>query len=281
MPAQRDRRALRILTDTFWSSAGWKSSPYSTPPADLAYAIQAGYMFPPENVANTTHDAIVARVLRAVEATSLRAVADAFLASLSTRRVEWRSALSSYLYARHIQPHQEDRSDSPGARCSGCRHLGYVRDRNSLNFERYRWGGVSLDEIYYALFDLEQLRLQEIPEPTPEDRVILSQLLYTAQNLPSTNRPKDLAQALRTVLPSNADQREILLKILGLAGVLTAPGHPGYWDHWLLPDEREMAWTDWGYPMTWWRGGGVNWGVAMILFPGLYGVGGGRQLPPP
>lgn len=75
--------ARGILFDTYWSSTGWKPGPYTTAPVDLAYATRAGYMFPSETL---SYADLVARVQRAVQAVSLQAITNGFLASLTSRR---------------------------------------------------------------------------------------------------------------------------------------------------------------------------------------------------
>ena len=50
-----EKRALRILSNTYWSTAGWKEVSITTA-ADLAYAKAAGIMFDPIQV---THDQTV------------------------------------------------------------------------------------------------------------------------------------------------------------------------------------------------------------------------------
>lgn len=42
----RDKKALQILFDTYWSSRGWKRD-QTTDAADFEYARRAGYMFDP------------------------------------------------------------------------------------------------------------------------------------------------------------------------------------------------------------------------------------------
>ena len=44
-----DKKALRILTDTYWSPKGWKRDK-TIDSADFEYARQAGYMFDPVTV---------------------------------------------------------------------------------------------------------------------------------------------------------------------------------------------------------------------------------------
>src|SRR3954462_1353124 len=77
-------KALQILLDHYWSPKGWNRHK-AIDAADFAYARQAGYMFDPVTV---THDDIVARLLAVRNRLSIERIADAFLASLSTRRLE-------------------------------------------------------------------------------------------------------------------------------------------------------------------------------------------------
>ena len=102
-----DDKARRILFDTYWSSDGWKEI-RSTPPKDLDYARKAGYMFDPVVI---NHDEIIRWATKARKQINLREVTQAFLASLSTRRLELRSALGSYAVARHLPAHSFTGSD--------------------------------------------------------------------------------------------------------------------------------------------------------------------------
>src|SRR5262249_29184065 len=97
-----DMKAQRILFDTYWSPHGWKKEP-STDAVRFAYARSAGYMF---EAIDLTHDDIVKRLLAVRERISLREVADSFVASLSTRRLDLRSALGSFAVASHFPDHR-------------------------------------------------------------------------------------------------------------------------------------------------------------------------------
>ena len=89
-----DRRALTVLFDTYWERGRWRDEELrSTPPEDFEYAKRAGMMFAPIQL---SHSDIVRRAVAAVRATERRAIADAFVMSLSSRRLELRSALGSY-----------------------------------------------------------------------------------------------------------------------------------------------------------------------------------------
>lgn len=108
-----DERAVRILKDTYWSSAGWRHVP-SVAPEDFAHAKSHGVMFDPLTV---THDEVVSGALQAVAGTSQDKVVGAFLASLGSRRLELRSALGSYAVGRHMRFH-----DAATQRC--CAYCG-------------------------------------------------------------------------------------------------------------------------------------------------------------
>ena len=87
-PTPVDRRALKVLFDTYWTSAGWRDErSRSTPPVDFEYAKQAGVMFDPIRV---SHDDIVKRAITAVRGVTRQTVADAFVVSLSSRRLDLR-----------------------------------------------------------------------------------------------------------------------------------------------------------------------------------------------
>src|SRR5436309_3507884 len=95
-----DKRALKILFATYWSSNGWKRKEEQvTLPEDLLYAKQVGVMFDPIRL---SHEDIVRRAIEVRGRIEPQAVADAFLASLSTRRLGLRSALGSYAVLRHL-----------------------------------------------------------------------------------------------------------------------------------------------------------------------------------
>ena len=110
-------------------------------------------------------------------------------------------------------------------------------------------------------------------EPTAADWKALDLTLRTPALLAPEAKAADLERALKTVLPSNKDERAILIRILGYAGVLEAPGHPSFFDGFVpgparyLPRQR---FADWGYPIIWWRAGhGVRRDAAAFWFPEL------------
>lgn len=146
-----DRRALKVLFDTHWTRAGWRAenSRY-TPPQDLEYAKQAGVMFDPIRV---SHSDIVERAIAAVHRVERQAVVDAFIVSLSSRRLELRSALGSFAVLQHFPRHTARRQREACSVCGDYTRAAAEHDVNVLNFERFKWGGVRHDRPLYASMD--------------------------------------------------------------------------------------------------------------------------------
>jgi hypothetical protein len=87
-----DKKARKILMKAYWSSAGWKM-PRVVDREDLNYAIEAGVMFRPPILG---HEDVVDLIRQHISDIKLIDVSNVFLASLSSRRLELRSALGSH-----------------------------------------------------------------------------------------------------------------------------------------------------------------------------------------
>lgn len=208
------------------------------------------------------HDGWVARVRAAVDAVSLSEVVDGFVSSLTTRRLDLRSALGSYAVARYLPDHRFAPGE-PGRQCRVCG--GYeavtVTDLNVLSFERFKWGGVRRADLAYLCFDLEQFR--RAPKITPgadaiaAGRSMLESLRRAAPTVTATSAIRDL-----TMIKGNTAERKTLVDILGVAGVLSTPDHPGYELEFISfedRDEPDYHFVERAYPACRWHGrNGVN-----------------------
>jgi hypothetical protein len=265
-----DKRAVSILKRTFWSTKGWRRDPH-TDPDDLEYAKSHGVMFDPISI---SHDDAIQAVENAVAKTSKAAVVEAFVASLSTRRLELRSSLGTYAVGRNMRAHPYV-TTHPASPCNYCGDYDR-RDEHGLsilNFERIKWGGVRHDHPIYIGFDLQTLPTLKQPLPTSEDFRILRAILEQVRNMPETARPTDLDKALGSVVISNSSERRTLIGILGFAGILVDPSRPNFLNSFVPVGERERThWhrDDWPYPVQWWRGGyGLNENAVNEWFPML------------
>lgn len=261
-----DKRAVGILNATFWSASGWRSNP-SVADEDFTYARSKGLMFDPIEF---SHDEAVAAARSAVNATASQTVARAFLASLSSRRLDLRSALGSYAVGRHLSAHPLiSLAGSPS--CSYCGAYATSNDPNILNFERIKWGGVRHTHPRYIALDLELLSMQAPPAPGENDMAIFHSILEAARGMGSRARLGDLAKALSKLLPSNDAERRTLIGVLGYAGILIDPDRPDFREQFVPASEREQTpfhKDDWPYPVQWWNGSrGVNEAAVADWFP--------------
>jgi len=219
---------------------------------DFAYAKWAGVMFDPVVL---SHDRVVERALKAVSVIEPRQVANAFLASLTTRRLDLRSALGTYAIGRHLQPH--DFSGVGACGICGAFDSSEPLDLNVLNFERLKWGGVRHSSPAYIALDLELFAKTKILPYCSDDAGALLQVLDRADSLPDSSRARDFEKAIGGLFKSNKHEREILLQILGYAGVLAPAAHPGFLREFIPAHARELppaSKIDWQYPFAWWRG---------------------------
>lgn len=261
-----DPRAVEILTSTFWGSKGWKNSyPGDTPmpPArDFAYAKAKGLMFDPCALSNAH---VLKWCRRGVATTTPRAVGFAFVASLGASRPDLRSALATYAVGRRLPDHPCPSDEDPDTgQCRVCAHYDHrptdPQDLNVLSFERLKWGGVRHDEPLYIALDLEMFAAADKPGPIEEDWRLLREVLSVAGSLPARASASDLSKALQRIIPGNKTERNTLIEILGICGVLESERRPGFRRRFVPERDRETGErSDWAYPSCWWRGrDGVN-----------------------
>lgn len=256
-----DKKAKDILFKTYWSSKGWKDNRF-TDPDDFLYAKEKGLMFDPLTI---SHDECINRIIKIAGAISPEQAAKAFLSSLSTRRLDWRSAIASYFSAAMISPHhytpevsghsyEDGRIVYTSYGCRICENvkngvIGFEHyeneDLNVLNFERIKWGGVRHGQLIYTLFDLEQFVREQIPEPTDMDIEIFKSILSAAGSCNPGDYPSALRDKLKDIpnFRSNKGERTTIIEILACIEVLK----PGSYDR------PTVGKHDWNY-IEFWRG---------------------------
>lgn len=257
-------KGLKLLFATYWNGGRWG---HKAPTAqDYEQAKAEGYMF--DSTPVRTHDETLWALRNVLEKISPEDVANAFLYSLSTRQLQYRSALGSYYYALAIPDHSHEVSGT----CCLCNWLpindvdspekefsGY----NVFNFERYKWGGVRHTHPEYALFDLEQFLLLPKVTATEEDWAVLKTILHVMKELVPSKKAGAYRELItkKKLLKSNKNEVEVLLNILGICGVLSSTDAPCYCecfaDVWHRAPREHT--NDYTYPVNWWRvSDGVN-----------------------
>ena len=262
-----DKRALKILFDMFWSPAGWAPDRQRvTSPENFAYAKSHGVMFDP---LKTNHSETLGRLSNSIKRLSRRKAADAFLASLSTRRLDWRSALGSYAVFQRLPPHSPQANEQ---RCAVCGlYLNESKqDLNVLNFERFKWGGVRHDQVDYAAMDLALFIEDAIPTQTENDILIFRSILSAIDNAPLNVTSASLQALFAKSFKSNKAERDVVVAILGFCGILGTSAHPGFSDAFVpvnLRDLPDRHFLDMPYPACWWRReDGVNYSRLIEYF---------------
>lgn len=267
-------KGLKLLFATYWNGGIWN---HKAPAAeDYEQAKAEGYMFDPAPA--RTHDETLQDLYCLLEKISPEDIANAFLYSLSTRQLQYRSALGSYYYALAIPNHSHN---EPGT-CYVCNWMPFRGETsperefsgyNVFNFERYKWGGVRHTHPEYALFDLEQFLLLPKVTPAAEDWAILKAILHVMEELPPSKKAGAYRELItkKKLLKSNKSEVEVLLNILGICGILSGADAPcycnGFVDVWHRSPQEHT--NDYTYPVNCWR---VSDGVNEERFQKVFGM---------
>ncbi len=259
---------LKILLSTYWSSVGWKDGTISK--EDFECAKKEGFMF--DYPSYETHEQTLEKVKKILEKINPIDVANAFLYSLSTRKLEYRSILGSYYYAISIPDHKLENEKPNHCYLCGWRAWNKMPSEyelkndglNVLNFKRYKFGGIRHTEVNYALFDMEQfLKLPKVI-PTDEDKIILSKILDCVNKLESNDKVGKLRDLIlkEKIFKCNKDEVSVLLDILGICGILASKEFPCYEDKFVNEYERSPIEykNDFEYPVNRWKASdGINY----------------------
>jgi len=271
-------RALQILNSAFWVSGHWRYPRVMPSDEDFAYARDAGLMFDPVTI---EHDQLPLRIRSLVRRIPLHDVVEAFVSSLSSRRLELRSAIASYVIGRAMPIHTfPQRHFDKAAICDVCGAAAFASqpaDWNRFSFERHRWGGVWINDPYYIAFDLEQFAAGDHPAASAADWEALRDLLGAVSDASAADpelRPNGLVGVLRKVSPaSNESERRHLVTTLVAIGVLEPSAQASFRTGWIDPQARPDAAepkSNWMYPVPFWRGrDGVDSAAVREFFPRL------------
>ena len=257
-----DKKAKKILFQTYWNNGWIDSENIKVDLDDFAYAKEKGLMFDPLTI---SHDNCVNEIIELASKITLEHVIKAFLSSLSSRRLDWRSGIASYFIARLFTPHKYTPAVSGHSyedgqivytsyTCGVCRDLKYgiigddfyeKQDLNVLNFERIKWGGVRHGDLIYTFFDLEQFEKEQITEPTKDDIEIFKGILNIIASSQDKDSPSILRDRIKDVpnLKANKNERNILIEILACIDVLKPMSY----------DRRVGSKNDWTY-IEYWKG---------------------------
>lgn len=252
-------KGLNILLNAYWSSNGWRNGTISK--EDFEFAKKEGYMFDYPNF--ETHGEALKRLDMILAQINSIDIANAFLYSLSTRKLEYRSPLGSYYYAKAIPKHELD--DNNLNHCYLCGWYAWheipndydlKHGLNVFNFERYKFGGVRHTSLDYALFDLQQfIKLPKVT-PSDNDKEILNRILECVNKLGVNDKAGKLRDLISAEKIFKCTKNEIstILDILGICGILESTDFPSYEDNFVDEYERTPSEhkNDFSYPINRW-----------------------------
>lgn len=258
-------KGLKTLLEYFRYNGKFNNEPLTEEQlADIELAKREGYMFDfPQTI---SHEETMSRLAEVLPKINRKSVADAFLYSLSTRRLEYRSALGSYYFAIAIPEHEF----APNGH-STCTVCGFHEWKNNdykynglnyINYCRYKYGGVRLT-LNYVLFDLEQfVKLPEV-SPCPEDYEILKRILGCAKLLTGGNdKSPKLTKAVihEKLLKTNKDEVDMLLRTLSICGIINNREYPSFEEKFVGYEEMAyLQYSEVDYPLNMWRArDGIN-----------------------
>ena len=242
---------------------------------ELYLAKEKGYIF--DYPKYESHSDTLKKIPLIISQIDPKDIANAFLFSLSKRRLEYRSALGSYYYAKAVPEHDilKSRNEELAAKfddCYFCRWQSWKKKTdqhkdilNIYSYRRYKNGGSAVGsvEIQYALFDLEQfIKLPKVT-PTDEDIHIFKQILSCVKRLNGSDKAGKLRDMIikSRIFKTNKDQVSVLLGELGICGILAGEEYPSYDVRFANEYERDPGEyrNDFAYPVNRWHArDGIN-----------------------
>jgi hypothetical protein len=265
-----NKKARQILFNTFWFENSWVQYPF-TSREEFEYAKAAGYMF---EVKSYSHHDVLQWLNTSLNSVTLHDVSNAFLSSLSTRRLDLRSALGSFAVTLHFSHHLFNGDNQ----CDICGVTGKSHEvnLNVLSFERHKWGGVRHDMLEYIAFDLECFAKMDKVQPVEEDLNIMRQILELISQCESHLKPNDLEKKVGKILKSNREERKVLIEILAYCGILSIKNRNVFFEEFvncvdrILPSVHKV---DWAYPACWWSGvNGIDQDSLNYYFPQISNI---------
>lgn len=271
-PSPASLRPLkRMYAEATWNpNTGGMELAYPDPDT-LAAAVERGVMF--DDRRDQDHDAWVRDAKSAVAGASASQVSEAFVASLGSRRLDLRSALASWVLADRLPVHTAVLAPTEVCGMCGTEEDWLPVDLNAFSHGRFfgTWGPMQ-QNVAFACFDLEQFTRAPQLQVTGNDVALGRRVFQTLRGLPPETTASAAVASLG-FLPGNRSERELLLDVLGVCGILQTRDHPGHFEEFVPAALRELPerrFVDRAYPVCWWRASdGVNEEALSTLLPTL------------
>jgi len=269
-----DSKALKILMKYNAFAALCESSPYPlaawekeyvekhrTTPEDMAYLRLHGLA--PDAV-SLKHNEAISKCFLYYEKCKKISVTNAFLVSLSSARLEYRSGLPAFAIMQTMPDHEYQQTDASNCKICCSQEENRSLDLTGLMRQRFVFGSmVAAKEPYEIQFFLQQHLTLEDVTPSAADLSIFNAIIDILLHAGDAAKPNEVAKKLRTIpgFTANVDQCKCLLEILGFCSILETKKHPGYFKKYtnpgLAPSKSHSS--NWAYPVDFWTGkDGIN-----------------------
>ncbi len=268
-----DKKALNILRKYY---INWRNREKTPTEAEWDYCISKGVFYETEKI---SHDEMYSELKEFAEIISIEDTAKAFLYSLSSGDVRYRTALSSLLWAKSLYEHEENEGKIADYNFSyHCTVCGCKCNRDEVDWNLYNaWrmfpgAGVNPDygQLEYALFDLREFYKLEPVEPSEDDYYILNRIFGTIKKATSANKANAVIKMIKqeNILDVTADEIHALLGVLSMCSVLETDTEKGYLHSFTNAEDREFMYEkDYYYPLNFWRGNdGINYEAVEEIF---------------
>ena len=211
---------------------------------EIAYAKERGAILDDLFISCEQAVSVLSQIFEVV---SLADAVEAFLYSLSTRDMEYRYVLASYVYAASWLKFDRGMTDG----------VPQPLSRTFYNWVRYKGGGI-WGEIGKPIYYLSNFAQAEKRSATYLDRCILHKIVSCALSMDEHATGSMLCRkvAESKVLPCNKSEAVGLMETLSVCGILETPEHRGYLDVFTPPLSRDTGdlRQSLSYPLNWWRG---------------------------
>ncbi len=245
-----DKKALAILFSKYWApSKGWVKNTVS--PEDFQYAKAAGAMFDDIEI---QHNELLQSCITQCNLITKTDVVAAFISSLSSRRLDLRSALSSYACGQNLPLHDFQGKSNTSCTICGTYQKDSLVELNVLNFERHKFGGVRHIQPVYIWLDLTIFLGEQISQPSIAERDTLRKIIDELRNL-NSGKLSDAEKCIAPFFKANKNEREGIISALGYLGVLHIPTYQPFYKTYTPEIDRchsSYAKSDWPFPSDLW-----------------------------
>ena len=206
------------------------------------------------------HDGLVQAVREAGQATNIQAIANSFVWELSHKKFKAWSALVNFAVAASLPDHHFLQKSGYGRRCGVC---GAYRDLNTFrqeSFDIQRTNGhVNTYNLCFTYYDLLCFNNESFELPSDNDKFFFDELIKLIVHLPVTATTKIADASLKKLVPDAGD-REILLGVFGICGIMATKKRPGFWPSFVNYIEySDLDPGKYPYPVAYWtRENGVS-----------------------